>query len=49
MYSQFAGTDPIVGIRFALNSDPEAQDNYKVRIITAGMSHGNGHGARDLA
>ena len=38
----FIGADFESGIRFALSDGPEAEDSYKVRIITAEMSHGNG-------
>ena len=41
-YSEFVGADPKSFISFALNNDPEAQDNCKVRIITAEMSYGKG-------
>ena len=49
MLHQFIGADSKSGIGFALNNDPGAQGSCKVRIITAEMSHENGHGARDLA
>ena len=39
IYSQFVGADPESGICFALNNDPEAQANYKVRIVTLETSH----------
>ena len=40
-YSQFVGADSEFGITFALNSDPEAEDSCKVRIMAYEMSHGN--------
>ena len=42
IYSQFVGVNSKSGISFALNNDQEAQDSYKLRIITAEMSYGNG-------
>ena len=42
IYSQFVGVDSIFGISFALNNVSEAQDSYKIRIITAEMSYGKG-------
>ena len=42
IYSVFISADFESGLRFVVNNDAEAQDSYKVRIMTAEMSHGNG-------
>ena len=42
MCSQFVGADSKYGISFALSNDPEGQDSYKVIIITAEVSNGDG-------
>ena len=41
-YNQIVDADSESGMRLALTNDTEAQDGYKVRIITSEMSHGNG-------
>ena len=42
IFSRFVGANSKYGISCALNNDTEAQDSYKVRIMTAEMSYGNG-------
>ena len=42
--SVFIGADFESGTHFALNNDPEAQDGFKVRIVTPEMSQSHGNG-----
>ena len=39
IYCVFIGADFDFDLCFAVNDDPEAQDRYKFRIVTAEMSH----------
>ena len=39
IYCVFIGADIDFDIHFALSDDPEDQDRYKFRIVTAEMSH----------
>ena len=48
-YVQFVGAYSESGIMFSLNTDPEAQNSYKVRIVTLKRAMEAAHGMRDLA